>query len=30
VRVDLEAEGIVRTYTKAEHNVCLGHVRNRG
>jgi hypothetical protein len=30
VRVELEAEGIVGSYTKAEHDACLAHVHNRG
>jgi hypothetical protein len=29
-RVELEAEGIVGSYTKVEHNACLVHVRNGG
>jgi hypothetical protein len=30
VGVELEAEGIVGSYTKAEHDACLMHVRNGG
>jgi hypothetical protein len=30
VRVELEAEGIVGSYTKPEHDACLAHVHNRG
>jgi hypothetical protein len=30
VRVELEAKGIIGSYTKVEHNTCLAHVRNRG
>jgi hypothetical protein len=30
VRVELEEEGIVGIYTKAEHDACLAHVLNRG
>jgi hypothetical protein len=29
-RVELEAEGIVSSYTKAEHDSCLAHVPNGG
>jgi hypothetical protein len=27
-RVELEAKGIVGSYTKAEHDACLAHIRN--
>jgi hypothetical protein len=30
VRVELEAEGIVGSYTKPKHDACLAHVRNGG
>jgi hypothetical protein len=30
VRVELEAEDIVGSYTKLENDACLAHVRNRG
>jgi hypothetical protein len=29
-RVELEAGGIVGSYTKADHNACHAHVCNRG
>jgi hypothetical protein len=29
-KVELEAEGIVGSYTKVEHDDCLVHVRNGG
>jgi hypothetical protein len=29
-RVELEAEGIVGSYTKPEHDACLAHMHNRG
>jgi hypothetical protein len=29
-RVELEAEGIVGSYTKAKHDACLAHMRNGG
>jgi hypothetical protein len=29
-RVELEAEGIVGSYTKPEHDACLAHVCNGG
>jgi hypothetical protein len=30
VRVELEVEGIVGSYTKSKHNACLAHMHNRG
>jgi hypothetical protein len=30
VRVELEAEGIVGSYTKPKHDACLAHMRNGG